>query len=94
MLVADETTLSPAKAKIEAAKRAQSEKLAKRGYGELATAPPAQSSAAAKPKEVTKTFAELLAASVEQRETLTGRLSENEIQLLEKKLRAAYPGLE
>lgn len=91
-MIAD-AEMSPAKARIEAAKRAQQEKLANRGYGELATpkadAAKSADSSALKPK----TFAQLLAASVEQRESISGRLSDEEYALLEKKIRAAYPGL-
>ena len=96
MCLADGETLSPAKARIEAAKKAQQEKLATRGYGDLpSTAKTADVSkvTGAAPSAPPKSFAELLAASVAQRESLSGRLSDDEYAILEKKIRAAYPGL-
>ena len=92
-MLADGETLSPAKARIEAAKKAQQEKLATRGYGDLpSTAKTVDVSkvTGAAPSAPPKSFAELLAASVAQRESLSGRLS---YAILEKKIRAAYPGL-
>ena len=96
ILLADGETLSPAKARIEAAKKAQQEKLATRGYGDLpSTAKTVDVSkvTGAAPSAPPKSFAELLAASVAQRESLSGRLSDDEYAILEKKIRAAYPGL-
>ena len=96
-LIADEA-LSPAKARIEAAKRAQQEKLAKRGYGDGSVAAPVVAAAPTKtePKlpEKPKTFAQLLDESIQQRESLAGRLSDEEVAKLTSKLRAAYPGLD
>jgi len=92
VLIADEQ-LSPAKARIEAAKRAQQEKLAKRGYGDAAPAVAAPKSEP-KPPEKPKTFAELLDASVQQRESIAGKLSEEEYEKLKARVRASYPGLD
>ena len=91
-LIAEEAKVSPAKAKIEAAKVAQQQKLAQRGYGELA-APAVAKPKAAAPVGV-KTFAEQLDAAVQQRESITGSLSPEELETMEKKVRAAFPGLQ
>ena len=91
MLIAD-AQMSPAKAKIEAAKRAQQEKLAERGYGDLAAAP--KVAEAPKVPEKPKTFAELLQATVEQRESIAGKVDEAEYEKIKAKVRASYPGLE
>ena len=91
-LIAEEAKVSPAKAKIEAAKVAQQQKLAQRGYGELA-APVVAKPKAAAPVGV-KTFAEQLDAAVQQRESITGSLSPEELETMEKKVRAAFPGLQ
>ena len=90
MLLAE--TMSPAKAKIEAAKLAQQEKLAQRGYGELA--PAKQAKAAVVEKYVPKSFAEAMERAVAQRENITGRLTDSDYTALEKKVHAAYPGLQ
>ena len=91
MLLAEET-MSPAKAKIEAAKRAALEKQAVRGYGALAE--PVAVAAAPAPLERPKTFAELLEASVKQKEALGGKLTEKEYDALAARVRAAYPGIQ
>ena len=86
--------VSAAKAKIEAAKLAQQEKLASRGYGELGAtcigeacrgnvAKTKASAEKAKPK----TFAEQLDFAVKQRESITGTLSEEDYAKVEQKVR-------
>jgi hypothetical protein len=90
-LLLAEAVMSPAKAKIEAAKQAALEKSAARVVSTpAAIKTPAASQAPAKPK----TFAELLEASVAQKESIAGKLSDVEYAKLEARVRAAYPGLE
>ena len=84
-------TMSPAKARIEAAKLAQQEKLAQRGYGELA--PAKEGKAKAADKFVPTSFAEAMEKAVAQREDITGKLTDDDYKALEKKVRAANPGL-
>ena len=92
--------VSAAKAKIEAAKLAQQEKLASRGYGELGASCAGDGCRGnlAKPKAsesaAPKTFAEQLDFAVKQRESITGTLSEEDYAKVEKRVRAAFPGLQ
>ena len=85
--------VSAAKAKIEAAKLAQQEKLASRGYGELGASCAGDGCRGnlAKPKAsepaVPKTFAEQLDFAVKQRESITGTLSEEDYAKVEQRVR-------
>jgi len=89
LLLAEET-ISPAKAKILAAKQAAEDKAAARVVANpVATAAP-KASVPVKPK----TFAELLQASIDQKESITGKLSDTELEKLTAKVRAAYPGIQ
>ena len=86
--------VSAAKAKIEAAKLAQQEKLASRGYGELGAScigeacrgNVAKTKASAE-KAKPKTFAEQLDFAVKQRESITGPLSEEDYAKVEQRVR-------
>ena len=87
--------VSAAKAKIEAAKLAQQEKLASRGYGELGATcmgdacrgNVAKANTAAAEKAKPKTFAEQLDFAVKQRESITGPLSEEDYAKVEQRVR-------
>jgi len=85
--------VSAAKAKIEAAKLAQQEKLASRGYGELGASCAGDGCRGnlAKPKAsesaAPKTFAEQLDFAVKQRESITGTLTEEDYAKVEKRVR-------
>ena len=92
----------------EAAKQAQQEKLASRGYGELVgeqTGPAGSRKPAAgfagdtvskKGGEVSppSSYAEALAAAVKQREAIVGMLTDKDYENMEKMVKAAYPGLQ
>ena len=86
--------VSAAKAKIEAAKLAQQEKLASRGYGDLGASCTGEAcrgnvakTKASAEKAKPKTFAEQLDFAVKQRESITGTLSEEDYAKVEQKVR-------
>ena len=86
--------VSAAKAKIEAAKLAQQEKLASRGYGDLGASCTGEAcrgnvakTKASAEKAKPKTFAEQLDFAVKQRESITGPLSEEDYAKVEQKVR-------